>query len=247
MAGHPEIEVTHDAEGVATRVAFTLLERIAAAQEQGRVPHIVLTGGTIAEKVHRAAARATEETPTAVDWSLVEIWWGDERYVPTGDEQRNAGQARRALLDHVAVDPARVHEMPASDAGYPDLESAAAAYGEELAAGGPDSFDVVMLGIGPDGHVASLFPGFPQLDVEDRSTVPVHDSPKPPPNRISLTYPVLNRTSEVWFLVTSEEKADPAARAIGGADRHELPAAGVHGRDRTIWFLDEAAASKIRR
>ena len=203
MAEHPEIEVVHDAEGLATRVAFTLLERISAAQAQGRVPHIALTGGTIADRVHHAVARATAETPTAVDWSRVEIWWGDERYVPEDDEQRNAGQARRAFLDEVGADPARVHEMPASDGPYDD--------------------------------------------VDDRIAVAVHDSPKPPPDRISLTYPALNRTSEVWFLVTTQEKAEPAARAIAGADRHEVPAAGVHGQDRTIWFLDEAASSRLPR
>jgi 6-phosphogluconolactonase len=106
-----------------------------------------------------------------------------------------------------------------------------------------------MLGVGPDGHVASLFPGFPQLDVDDDITVAVTGSPKPPPLRISLTYPALNRTRQVWFLVSGDGKADAVARALAtgdaAADRHEIPAVGVHGRERTVWFLDEAAASRL--
>jgi 6-phosphogluconolactonase len=178
-----------------------------------------------------------------VDWSRVDFWWGDERFVAGDSAERNARQARAALLDHIPVDPARVHEMPA--AGDLALAAAAAAYGEEVRSHGGGEFDLVMLGLGPDGHVASLFPGRPELDVDDAIAVPVTESPKPPPERISLTYPALNRTRETWFLVSGSGKADAAARALGGADRHQIPAAGIRARGSTHWFLDEPAAGDI--
>ncbi len=238
-----DVEVLPDAEALAEHVARCLLQALAAAQAEGRVPAVALTGGTIAEQVHAAVARLAEDS--AVDWSRVDVYWGDERFVPAEDPERNAGQARRALLDHVPVDPARVHEVPASDSGTGDVEAAAAAYSQTVREHGSGRFDVVMLGVGPDGHVASLFPGSPQLDVEDRVAVAVTDSPKPPPHRVSLTYGALNRSAEVWFLVSGEGKAEAVARAHAGTDRHEIPATGVHGQERTLWLLDEAAASRL--
>ena len=103
-----------------------------------------------------------------------------------------------------------------------------------------------MLGVGPDGHVASLFPGFPQLDVDDRIAVAVTDSPKPPPERISLTFAALNRAESVWFLVSGEEQGRRRRpRPRRGADIHEIPAVGVTGEEETIWFLDRASASRL--
>lgn len=238
-----ELEVLPDAGALAEHVARRLLGALAAAQADGRVPAIALTGGTIAEQVHAAVARLAETA--GVDWSRVDVYWGDERFVPAADAERNAGQARRALLDRVPVDPARVHEVPASDSGVGDVGAAAAAYSATVRQHGSSRFDVVMLGVGPDGHVASLFPGSAQLDVDDRVAVAVTDSPKPPPQRVSLTFGALNRSAEVWFLVSGEGKAEAVARAHAGADRHEVPAAGVRGQERTLWLLDEAAASRL--
>ncbi len=110
---------------------------------------------------------------------------------------------------------------------------------------GSGAFDLVMLGMGPDGHVASLFPGHPQLDVTDRIAVPVTDSPKPPPERISLTFPALNRTHEVWFLVSGDGKADAVARALAPEGSvHATPARGITVEE-TTWFLDTPAASLL--
>jgi 6-phosphogluconolactonase len=240
----PDVEVRTDAADLAAFVARLLLKRLARVQAHGEVPSIALTGGTIADQVHREVARLQAESGS-VDWSRVDVWWGDERYVAAGDPERNAGQARAAFLDQVGVDPARVHAMPAADDGHPDVEAAAAAYGDEVRAHGTGRFDVVMLGIGPDGHVASLFPGYPQLDVDDRIAVAVTDSPKPPPERVSLTYGALNRAREVWFLVSGEAKAEAVARALAGADRHDVPATGVHGEERTRWLLDQDAAGHL--
>jgi 6-phosphogluconolactonase len=237
----------HDsAQQLADEVAASLIAFLAEVQSRGRVPAVALTGGTIAGRVH--AAVAGSPYASRVEWGRVELWFGDERYVPAGDPERNALQVRKALLDHVDVDPALVHEMPASDGGHASLTEAAAGYAAEVRASNAGAFDLVMLGVGPDGHVASLFPGFPQLDADDIA-VAVTGSPKPPSERISLTLPALNRNREVWFLVSGAEKADAVARALATGDRapdvHDLPAVGVRGSERTVWFLDADAASAL--
>ena len=238
----PRIEVHADAAALATAVAGELLGRLADAQSGGGVPQIALTGGSIAEAVHREVARLAPSS--GVDWSRVVVWWGDERFVPRDDAERNAGKARAEFLDVVGVDPAHVHEMPSTDDAA-DVHEGAGAHSDELHEHGSGEFEIVMLGVGPDGHVASLFPGHPALDVDDRIAVGVTDSPKPPPERISLTFPTLNRTRSVWFLVSGEGKAQAVAGALGGAERHEIPAAGVAGQEDTIWFLDRASSSAL--
>ena len=163
----PEIETFPSPEALAAAVAGRLVVRLAAVQAAGRTPSVCLTGGTIAEKIHEAVVAATEGHED-VDWSNVDFWWGDERYVPADDEGRNAKQAREVMLDHLDVDERRVHEMPASDGPHDSVEDAAEAYGDEVRRLGSGQFDVLMLGVGPDGHVASLFPGYPQLDGQGR-------------------------------------------------------------------------------
>lgn len=237
-----EVVVRDDANDLARHVAAALLDLVEQVQAAGDVPDVCLTGGTIADAVHREVAR--QSVGRNVDWRRVELWWGDERYVSSDDGERNAGQARAAWLSHVDLDPDRVHEMPAADEEYVGVMDAAAAYGEEVRAHGSGRFDLVMLGVGPDGHVASLFPGTPQLDA-DSITVAVTDSPKPPPQRVSLTFPALNRSRQVWFLASGQGKAEAVARALGGADVHDVPAAGVRGQERTVWFLDTDAAAQL--
>ena len=236
----PVVEVYDDAGALSAGVATRLLERLEDVQATGRIPQVVLTGGTIADEIHRELARLAHDS--SVDWSRVEFWWGDERFVAADSPDRNAGQARSALLDHIGVDPLLVHEMPALGDG--ELPAAAASYAAAVRAHPGDGFDVVMLGLGPDGHVASLFPGFPQLDIDDAIAVSVTDSPKPPPERITLTFAALNRSRAVWFLVSGEAKAGAVARALAGADKHELPATGVTGSSETLWLIDAAAAGE---
>lgn len=244
-----EIEVFPSPEEVARMVAGELTQRLASVQAQGREPHLALTGGGIARRIYQAVAASTREgaagsPAVAVDWSRVQFWWGDERYVAADSSDRNDVMARSAFLDAVGADPKKVHPMPADDGSHADLESAAEAYGSELRQAGGERFDVVLLGLGPDGHVASLFPGQPQVHVEDRIAVGVTDSPKPPPQRISLTMPCLNRADEVWFVVSGEEKAEAVARTLApeGTDS-ATPARGITASRR--WFLDVAAASRI--
>ena len=243
----PQIRRSADADELAERVAATLITRITAIQQSGRVPSVALTGGTIAARIH--AAVASSEDRELVDWSRADFWFGDERFVSSGSPDRNAGQAEAAMLRSLRVDPARVHVMPANDGPYgDDVDAAAAAYADELAtaiaARGGTAFDVLMLGIGPDGHCASLFPGRTE-QLDQRLAVAVRNSPKPPPTRISLTMRALNSAREVWWVAAGEGKAQAVRNAIAGADPVAVPAAGPKGLERTLWFLDAEAASRF--
>ncbi len=236
-----EVSVSPDAETLARTVAEQLLDLLGSIQAAGRVPSIALTGGTIAAEIYRAVAQLDSK---AVDWTQVDFWWGDERYVPADSSDRNDRGVELDLLDVVGADPARVHAMPAADEAHVDVAAAAAAYGQELRTQGGGEFDLVLLGLGPDGHVASLFPGFPQLDAADIA-VPVTDSPKPPPERVTLTFPALNRAREVWFVVSGEDKADAVARALADEGSvQETPARGITCDQRT-WWLDQPAAGSL--
>lgn len=244
----PEVSRYADPATLTQDVADRLLGLLAEVQAAGRTPSVALTGGTIAVDLYRTV----QQSPRCpdVDWSNVDLWWGDERFVPAGDPQRNSGQAREALLDHVPLEPARVHEMAPSDGRYgDDVDAAAAGYAEELSAGtaldgsGP-IFDLLLLGIGEDGHCASLMPGTPEVH-DTRPVVPVRNSPKPPPTRISLTMGPLTRGRELWWIAAGASKAEPVRAAVAGADVDKVPAAGPKGTERTIWFVDEAAAGAL--
>ncbi|ROR90627.1 6-phosphogluconolactonase [Nocardioides aurantiacus] len=231
-----------DAAGLVSAVAEAFVARLAEVQAEGRVPSVALTGGTIADEIYRAVAALDS---SAVDWTQVDFWWGDERYVAADSSDRNDRGVGRDLLDVVGVDALRVHAMPAADESHADVHAAADAYGEAVRSSGGGAFDLVLLGLGPDGHVASLFPDHPQLDVDDAIALGVTDSPKPPPERITLTFAALNRTRAVWFLVSGDGKADAVARALADVGSvHDTPARGITAPDRT-WWLDEAAASKL--
>jgi 6-phosphogluconolactonase len=187
----------------------------------------------------------------AIDWSKVQLFWGDERFLPADDDERNEKQAREALLNHIDIPAANVHPMAASDGEFgDDIDAAASAYERVLAASASDGepapdFDVHLLGMGGEGHVNSLFPHTAATRETARQVVAVTDSPKPPPRRITLTLPAVQRSREVWLVAAGAEKADAVAAAIGGADPDELPAAGAKGREATVWLLDDEAASKL--
>lgn len=231
-----------DAETLAREVAHALLERIAAVQRDGRVPQIVLTGGTIATAIHRALEHAARQGTATIDWTRVAFWWGDERYVVAGSPDRNDTEVR-AILERLGVPTAQVHPMPSSDSRM-SLPEAATAYADELRSLPGDGFDVVMLGLGPDGHVASLFPGAPQLE-ERAPVVAVPDSPKPPPQRVSLSLGTLNRTASVWFVASGSAKTAAVSAAHRDGPVHEIPARGVRGRTETTWWLDDEAAALL--
>jgi len=238
------VEVHESADELARTVAGAFLRFVTVHQAAGEVPQVVLTGGTIADKIHAEIARLGADSD--VDWSRIDFFWGDERFVAADSDDRNARQTRAAMLDTLPVDPARIHEIPSTDdAG--DVDGAATAYADTVRSIGGGRFDLVMLGVGPDGHIASLFPGFPQLDVDDAIALGVTGSPKPPPERVTLTFPALARSEEVWFVVSGADKAEAVARALASQppDVHEIPAIGVRGQVETIWFLDRDAASQV--
>jgi len=236
----PRVVSHESADVLVGDVASALLDRIETAQARGDVPHVGLTGGSIAEMLHRELARRAPDA--SVDWARVVFWWGDERFVPSDSSDRNAQQARRELLDVLGVDPANIHEVPASDE-VATAEESAASYAETLRAAGWTSFEVLLLGIGPDGHTASLFPGHPGLDIRGALTAAVHDSPKPPPDRVTFTFEGLQQARSVWFLASGEGKADAVARALAeDGSVAETPARGVRGQDETVWWLDADAA-----
>jgi 6-phosphogluconolactonase len=238
-----------DADLLAQAVAARLLGRLVDAQAERGAASLVLAGGTIAAAVHRAVRDSPARD--AVDWSRVDVWWGDERFVPEGHPDRNDLQARAALLDALPLDPARVHPMPPSDGpDGPDPEAAAARYADELArAAKPGTatlphFDVLLLGVGEDGHVASVFPEHP-VAYETRPCTAVRGSPKPPSIRLTLTLPAINTAAEVWLIAAGPGKASAVRLALSGAGPVQVPASGVHGVDRTLWLLDRAAAAEV--
>lgn len=249
----PQLVVHRDKELMAQAAAARLITKIVDAQAARGSASVVLTGGRNGNAL--LAALGASSARDAIDWPRLDLWWGDERFLPEGDPERNVTQAREALLDSVPVDPARVHAMPASDGPYgSDADSAAAAYAAELAAAaGPEdhgpvpTFDVLMLGVGPDTHVASLFPELPGVRESSRTVIGVHGAPKPPPTRISLTLPAIRAAREVWLLAAGEDKAKAVTIALSGAGEVQAPAAGAHGRSRTLWLLDAAAASGLPR
>src|SRR5690606_2760149 len=217
--------VVHESdELLAAATAARLITKLVDVQAEHGVASLVLTGGSDGISVLKQVPLCP--ACEAVDWANVEISRGDERFPPEGDPERNETQARKALLDHVGVDPSRVHAMAPSDVKFGDDPDAAAShYAEVLAATAAEEteipvprFDVLLLGVGEEGHTASLFPDTPHVRETERMVVPVRDCPKPPPTRISLTLPAIQAASEVWLMTSGKAKAEAVASALGGAD-----------------------------
>jgi 6-phosphogluconolactonase len=250
MTAPPEVLVHRDAPLLAKAVAARLVTGLVDAAAAHGSASVVLTGGGIGTAV--LAELSAAPAADAVDWRRLDVWWGDERFVPAGDPDRNETGARESLLAKVDVDPDRVHPMPGPDGpDGDDPEAAAARYAALLSrAARPEdhgqvpSFDILLLGIGPEGHVASLVPGMPAL-YDERTVVAVRGSPKPPPTRISLTLPAIQAAREVWVLAAGAEKAGAVELALSGAGPVQVPAAGARGRQRTLFLLDRAAAARL--
>ncbi|GAA11060.1 6-phosphogluconolactonase [Gordonia alkanivorans NBRC 16433] len=227
--------------------AARFIDLVTRAQAERDVASIVLTGGSNGIGILSALAADSG----TIDWSRVDLYWGDDRFVPADDPERNSGQAREALLDKVPVDPSRVFPMAPSDGPFgDDIDAAAADYAATLAGRSSDGiapeFDLHLLGMGGEGHINSLFPHTAATAETEKSVVAVEDSPKPPPRRLTLTLPVVNRSRNVWFLVAGADKAEAVVAAHNGADPADWPCAGAHGTEETIWFLDEDAASRLK-
>ncbi len=230
-----------DAATVAEATAARLLVAITDAVSTRGEAHVSLTGGKLGiATLTRAAASPLADV---INWTSVHVWWSDERFLATGDPDRNEGQAQGVLLKRLRLPEENIHRIaPAEVAKTP--ERAAEAYSEELAKFGDPTpaFDVLLLGLGPDGHVASLFPGRPELDIADATVVAVKDSPKPPPTRVSLTLPAINRARDIWVVTAGVEKAQAVADSL--ARKRGIPGGMAHGVDRTLWLVDAFAAEK---
>lgn len=241
------VVVSPDAAALASDVAKRLLERLIRRTASRKTSHLLLTGGAIGTEVLRAAG--SHPRRGEVDWTTVHLWWGDERFLPAGHDERNDTGARRALIDHIDIPAANVHAMAGSDE-VPDMDAAAAAYAAELARFGDDeqpwpAFFVCFLGVGPDGHIASLFPDRGEIQDTEHAVLPVRDAPKPPSDRLTLTRPVLNSSRCVWLVVSGVDKAAALGLALAGASYETVPAAGAKGRKRTLFFVDQDAAANV--
>ncbi|RJT79024.1 6-phosphogluconolactonase [Arthrobacter cheniae] len=258
MSAEPKVSIHPSQTSLAAAVAARLITRLVDVQSDRGTATVVLTGGSMGT----AALEAVAESPahSAVDWANVHFWWGDERFLGTNDPDRNAVQARGALLDHITVDPDKVHEFGSKDE-FPDENAAALDYAEQLAAAAraeldidadavqPDPrlprFDVLLLGVGPDAHIASLFPEMAGIRTKGTTTVGVADAPKPPPQRVSLTLETINTAQEVWLSVSGSDKAGAVGLALAGAGHVQVPAAGARGVRKTLWLIDQDAAQKL--
>ncbi len=244
----PIIRCCADAEAVSRAAAeeFVRLAREAAAA-RGRFT-VALSGGSTPRRLYQLLAEAPFRAQ--VDWPKVEFFWGDERAVPPDHKDSNYRTANEALLTKLALPPGHVHRMQAE---RPDRDATAREYQEEIARvfgvspdGEPPSFDLVLLGMGPDGHTASLFPGTAALK-ETRRWVVANHVPQMNTDRVTMTAPVLNRAANVLFLVAGGDKAERLAEVLGGpADVERLPSQLLRGATgRVVWLVDEAAASRL--
>jgi 6-phosphogluconolactonase len=204
----------------------------AAEMLAGVSGHVAITGGSTPRVAYERAAAMRE------DWSGVDVWFTDERCVPPDHEQSNFGMADRALL--ARVEGATVHRMR----GELGPEDGAAAYANELEEFGPDALDFILLGVGPDGHICSLFPGHEELGERERRVVGV-ETPGMAPlvSRITLTLPVVNASAQIVFLIAGEDKADAVRRVFTGPPDPGTPGSLVEGE--VIALLDTAAAARL--
>lgn len=245
--GPPEWQLTvTQREELATTVS-DLFFAVADTQlhDSGRFS-VVLTGGTLGIETLRQIA----QNPRArdLDWSGVYLWWGDERFVQTGNPERNEVQAQDVFLSRVPIPAHNIFRFPASDettldkaaAKYRDLLRSQAAPGEEW-----PTFDVAFAGMGPDAHVLSVFPGLDATQADSPDILGVRNSPKPPPERLTMTIPLLNRAERVWLVAAGAEKADALRKGLSGAPIGEAPVAGIRGAWETRIFIDQELANAI--
>ncbi|WP_018686117.1 6-phosphogluconolactonase [Actinokineospora enzanensis] len=236
----PMVVVYRDAALVASATAARLITAVTDLQAARRPVSIALTGGrtgtAVLEQIRASPAGA------AVDWSTVDFYWGDERFLPGGDPERNETQARAALLDHIPVTESRVHPIPASDGEFgDDPDAAAKAYADRIAG---VTLDILLAGVGEEGHTLSVFPDSPAVHDSRATVIAVRDCPKPPPTRVSLTLAAARKATQTWLITAGESKAEAVTAALSDAAETDIPAAGLRGRQATLWLLDKAAAGR---
>jgi len=253
------VRIHPDLAAASRALAQHLADGFARAVHLRGKASVALSGGTTPRGLYRLLAT---EHVGRIPWQALHLFWGDERWVPPHDERSNYRMARLALIAQAPVPADQVHRIPTGSArpeedaelyerdlrawfGAPRLEPAAGGGLDPLAEGAPPDFDVVLLGLGADGHTASLFPGAPALRERTRWATAVR-APAEPPDRITLTLPVLSAAREAHFLVAGADRAEAVRRSLRGpADQAPLPATGVRPRERLVWWLDAAAAARL--
>lgn len=234
-----EIRKAINAIDVASQATNEILDTIAEVLSKKDVAHVALTGGTVGILTLEVLAKAIAEKNVSL--SKVHFWWGDERFVASDSSDRNALQARKALLNAVEIKLENIHEFPSSDNGL-ELNAAKMQFDEHLHQTfsiSPIAMDLMILGMGPDGHVASLFPD--QSHPGDL-VVAVPDSPKPPAERLSMSMELINRSAKIIFVVSGIDKAE-AIESVHKNPDCELPASKVAAQGQTLWIIDEAAGA----
>ena len=242
---HREVSVVDGRQDFIDAVSSAAEEVICAAIEARGVAHVVLTGGTMGVAV-LTGLDVSEQS--RVDWSKVHLWWGDERFVDSASSDRNAVQAREAFISKSVIPESHIHEMPPANSGL-SLDEAARSYANDLAQYAAENsllpqFDLTFLGIGPDSHVASLFPDHADAQ-QDSPVIPVRNSPKPPPERVSLSYGSINTSERVWVVACGSDKADAVSQMFSTDDDASFPSSCVHGRIQTKLWADSLAAAKV--
>ncbi len=238
-----EIRRAINAADVAAQAAREILETLVSVVAKNGIANVALTGGTVG--ILTLSTLAEQPDLERLDLNSVHFWWGDERYVNASSQDRNAVQARQALFQSIAVPAANIHEFPSTD-NSADLLDAKEIFTEEINRhfGSLNPvFDLVTLGMGPDGHVASLFPGH-EDKTADQIIVAESNSPKPPAERLSLSYSAINAASKIVFVVSGLDKSN-AVTQVHTDENCELPAAKISAVGETIWFVDQAAGAEF--
>jgi 6-phosphogluconolactonase len=255
-----ELVICEDVDDLIATIDARFQKVVAGLLALQKQVHIVLTGGTVG-----IALLGPLDAKNILDWSRIHVWWGDERWVPSDHPDRNEGQATKALLYRLPIPAENIHRFAASDEGL-TLDQAARDYQSELESAatplrrddflgasfnGSEAFrtpvfDITMLGVGPDAHVASLFPGHAGVKALNASVIAVRDSPKPPAERLSLTLPAINASKRVWVVASGTDKAEAVNLAFGASEASTAPVSAVHGTDETVFYVDAAAAKIVR-
>lgn len=244
MAKQPIVFATKDV--LIREVATRFLKQLETGLKEHSELHIVLTGGSVGIGVLAEAAEQLERWD--IDWYRVHFWWGDERWLPHGDPERNDAQAEEAFLAGLGLPPENLHPFASSDAGF-TLDEACETFNRELrafASGGNDypEFFLCFLGVGPDAHIASLFPGLSGITAQNTGIITVTESPKPPSERLSFTLPLLNSAERIWLVMAGADKAEAYQAALGESRAVQYPVSAVFGAQETLLFSDRAAAGE---
>ncbi|MBX3311425.1 MAG: 6-phosphogluconolactonase [Microbacteriaceae bacterium] len=238
-----KITVLDDPESIANKVAEEVLAVVKSAVESRGSAELVLTGGTLGIAVLESMRNAS--LVTEIDWRNVHVWWGDERFVEIDSLERNDLQAVNALLRHISIPASNIH-FPETTTNCVSVDKAATDYEADLLEhfGSKKTiyFDALLLGIGPDGHIASLFPGQETLDSKSL-VVAVTNSPKPPPERISFSFKTITKANKIWAFASGAGKAEAINKALNGAQKHEIPLVGVFALDEQYLYLDKELAA----